>query len=92
MAASRGDLIPVGTRIERSCELDTFQGLFSHNHCLQLHFAYNDGPSVHKDLDASCMFGFGGVEVNPCSVAQSGLMACDVDAIFNANPGAIKRT
>lgn len=92
MAASREYLISVSTRIERSCELDTFQGLFSHNHSLQLYFAHNDGPSIQKDLDPSCVLGLCGIEINSCSIAQSDLMACDVDIVFNADLSFSERT
>lgn len=69
MAAAGGDLISVGTGIERSGEFDTFQGLFSRDHCLQLHFAHDDSPGINKNLDASCILGLGVVEIGPCSVA-----------------------
>lgn len=92
MAASGGHLIPIGARIERSCELDTFQRLFSHDHSLQLHLAHNDSPSIQKGLDARCILGLCWIEVHPCSIAQSGLVTRDIDIVFDADSSSIERT
>ncbi len=91
MAASRGDLVSIGPRIERSRELDTFQRFFPHNHGLQLHFAHNDSTGIYEDLDTSGMLGFGWKKFRPCAIAQSGLMTCNIDIVFDADSGTVER-
>lgn len=91
MTASRGDLVPVSSRVEGSCELDTFQGFLPHDHGLQLYFAHNNSTCVHEELYASCILGFSGVELYPCTVAKGGLVARDVDIVLDANSSAVER-
>jgi hypothetical protein len=38
------------------------------------------------------MFGLCWVEILPCSIAQSSLVACDINVVFNADPGSVERT
>lgn len=38
------------------------------------------------------MFGLCGVEILPRSIAQSSLVACDVNVVFNADPSSVQRT
>jgi hypothetical protein len=32
------------------------------------------------------------VEILPCSIAKSSLVACDVNVVFNADPGSVEGT
>lgn len=91
MAAPGRHLVAIGARVEWCCELNTFQGLLSHNHCLELDFAYNDSTSVYKDLDACCILGLGRVKVSPGSIAQSGLVTSDINVVFDADSCTSKR-
>lgn len=91
MAAPRGHLVAVGTRVEGRCELDALQRLLPHNHGLQLHFADDDGASIDKGLDAGGVLRLGGIELRPGAVAQRRLVPRNVNVVLNTNAGAVQR-
>jgi hypothetical protein len=90
MTASRRDLIPISAGIERSRELDCFFRFLPHDHGLQFGFTNDNRAGVEKYLYACSMLCLRRVQINPCSIAERGLVTSNVEVVLYSYSRPVK--